>query len=637
MTPSNLGSVRAPFPLFLRGQSFSSFCNRSASFSAYSTAITPWGNIMRAVSLFLAFGLLLATNASAQLASQTALVGTVTDSGGLGRAWARRSSPSTPARRTPTRRRRTRRAYYNIQFVRTGRYEITVSADRASRRSRRSASTSPTNQVVAHQRRRRRSAQLNESITVVGDIADPRHRQREDLGDDRQARGQWICRLNGRNVWSLAATTPGVLGGLNSDIGLSFRGAGQREIQNSLSLDGINSSANLLAATSMRPIADAVDGDSGPDRQHVGRVRLRISASTSTWSPRAAPTRRTDRCSSSSRTTRSISANYFDNPDDAEESRGSATSSASRWTGRCGSPKLYDGRNKTFFMAAYEGVRADTLFSPIATVPTALMRQGNFSEISTPIRQSAHRAAVSGQHHSRVADLADRAQAARLLPGAQPAGPRRRTCRRRRFRAPRTSTRFIGRGDQNIGNKIRLSVRYNWHDSVNDNAAPLTTVLPTQSTTQPRVNHNTVVSHTHTLSPNLLNDFRIGYHRVRFRYAQPVHRQRPGDCGVGPRDSRLRRRRQIQQPGHTEHQRHRRSADSAAAGTNWYQFDNDVPDVERRSPIRAARTTCERASISRRLATGRRAANDPRGRFDFTGDITRLRASPTSCSACRAR
>ena len=64
--------------------------------------------------------------------------------------------------------------------------------------------------------------------------------------------------LNGRNVWNLAATTPGVLGGLNSDIGLSFRGAGQREIQNSLSLDGINSTANLLAATSMKPIADAV-------------------------------------------------------------------------------------------------------------------------------------------------------------------------------------------------------------------------------------------------------------------------------------------------------------------------------------------------------------------------------------------
>lgn len=57
----------------------------------------------------------------------------------------------------------------------------------------------------------------------------------------------------GRNVWSLAGTTPGVLGGTSS-----FTGAGQRNIQNSLSMDGINSAANLLTATSMRPIADAI-------------------------------------------------------------------------------------------------------------------------------------------------------------------------------------------------------------------------------------------------------------------------------------------------------------------------------------------------------------------------------------------
>src|SRR6185503_6928220 len=59
--------------------------------------------------------------------------------------------------------------------------------------------------------------------------------------------------LSGRNVWSLAGTTPGVLGGTSS-----FTGAGQRNIQNSLSMDGINTAANLLTATSMRPISDAV-------------------------------------------------------------------------------------------------------------------------------------------------------------------------------------------------------------------------------------------------------------------------------------------------------------------------------------------------------------------------------------------
>ena len=78
------------------------------------------------------------------------------------------------------------------------------------------------------------------------------------LGNDRQAGDRRAAAQRPQRLES-RGTTPGVLAGINSDIGLSFRGAGQREIQNSLSLDGINSSANLLASTSMRPIADAVE------------------------------------------------------------------------------------------------------------------------------------------------------------------------------------------------------------------------------------------------------------------------------------------------------------------------------------------------------------------------------------------
>ena len=48
-------------------------------------------------------------------------------------------------------------------------------------------------------------------------------------------------------------------------------------------------------------------------------------------------------------------------------------------------PKVYDGRNKTFFMGAYEGIRSDTTSNSIISVPTALMRQGNFSEINRVI------------------------------------------------------------------------------------------------------------------------------------------------------------------------------------------------------------------------------------------------------------
>src|SRR4029079_9074720 len=71
---------------------------------------------------------------------------------------------------------------------------------------------------------------------------------------------------------------------------------------------------------------------------------------------------------------------------------------------------------------------------------------------------------------------------------------------------------FLGRVDQNIGNKIRLYVRYNWHDSLNTSIG----AIPATGITQPRVNKNTLVTYTHTLQRNLFNDFRIGCHRLDF-------------------------------------------------------------------------------------------------------------------------
>ena len=92
-------------------------------------------------------------------------------------------------------------------------------------------------------------------------------------------------------------------------------------------------------------------------------------------------------------------------------------------------PKFYDGRNRTFFMGAYEGVRGEAITSPFASVPTALMRQGNFSEVTTPDPQPVHGRALSRQHHSAVAAVGDVAEA--------PAS----TTRRRTWPAPPTTGR----------------------------------------------------------------------------------------------------------------------------------------------------------------------------------------------------
>lgn len=48
-------------------------------------------------------------------------------------------------------------------------------------------------------------------------------------------------------------------------------------------------------------------------------------------------------------------------------------------------PKLYNGKNRTFFFFNYEGAKEGNGQSTTANVPTAKMRQGDFSEVSAPI------------------------------------------------------------------------------------------------------------------------------------------------------------------------------------------------------------------------------------------------------------
>ena len=84
-------------------------------------------------------------------------------------------------------------------------------------------------------------------------------------------------------------------------------------------------------------------------------------------------------------------------------------------------PKLYNGRNKTFFFVSYEGLRDSSAGSFTGTMPTALERTGNFSQdhgfqrkadrhlrpehhATRPHRagrdHALHPHAVSGQHRS---------------------------------------------------------------------------------------------------------------------------------------------------------------------------------------------------------------------------------------------
>src|SRR6266496_3243480 len=567
--------------------------------------------MIRRISSCLILGLFVAANAAAQLASQTALVGTVTDSGGLVVPGAQVVAVNVGTKDT-YQATTNAEGYYHIQFVRPGRYEITVTTSGFGPFKATGVEVA-TNQVV----RTNATLQVGMADTVTVEA------KAQVLDTDRATVSATIGEraivelpLNARNVWNLAATTPGVLGGLNSDIGLSFRGAGQREIQNSLSLDGINSSANLLAATSMRPIADAVTevqiqtGSTSAEYGSYLGVHINVVTKSGTNDAHGSIFEFFQDDALDNR-------GYFENPANPKNPR-RRNQFGAQMDGPVTIPKLYDGRNKTFFMGAYEGVRANALTAGFITVPTALMRQGNFSEISTAIRNP-----LTGQPFpGNIIPASQISPIARKLLDYYPAANLPGTGSNLQSNAASDDNvdQVLFRVDQNIGNKVRLYFRHNWHDSYTGNIGNPPAAIPIQVVTQPRVNKNSLFTYTHTLRSNLYNDFRVGYHRIDFdtlNYFSVGGVPSAGaDLGIPGFNGDV----QFNNPGIPTINISAFSG-LGTAGANWFQFDTTFQMSNVMAYNRGSHNVRTGFDL-RRMATGRRAANDPRGRFDFTGDIT---------------
>ena len=567
--------------------------------------------MIRRIALSLVTGLLVATAAWAQLASQSALVGTVTDAAGLAVPGAAVVAVNLGTKDTYSAITNSE-GHYQIQFARPGKYEITISVTGFTTFTTTGVELA-TNQVKRTNATLQVGA-LSEAVSVEA--------QSQMLNTDRATISATVGEraivelpVRQRNVWSLASSTPGVLTGLNSDIGLSFRGAGQREIQNSLSLDGINASANLLAMTSMRPIAEAVTevqvqtGSTSAEYGAYLGVHINVVTKSGTNAFHGSVFDFVEDDSLDER-------GYFENPANPKNPRNRKQFGA-ELDGPLTVPGLYNGRDKTFFMISYEGVRAEAISSPFASVPTDLMRQGNFSEVSTEIKNPFTGEPFPGNIIPQSMLSPTAINLLQYYPKANRAGTANN------LQTPIANEekidQFLGRLDHNIGNKVRLSLRYNWHKSNVTN--PLNAAIPVTVVTQPRVNKNWLLGYTHTLSPNLYNDFRIGYHRIDFDTLNPFAVSGQTDAGSS-----------LGIPGFDGDVKYNNPGIPSisignfngigAGGTNWNQFDKTFQVSDVLSYVRGNHNI--RAGFDlRRLETGRRAANDARGLFNFTGDMTR--------------
>ncbi|AMY08817.1 Outer membrane cobalamin receptor protein [Luteitalea pratensis] len=555
-----------------------------------------------------ALALLLSTSAFGQLASQTGLIGTVTDSNGgvLPGATVLAINVGTQTKLAGV---TNEAGVYQFNAVQLGSYEITITLQGFQ-------TFKATNIVVGDNQVVRQDAvlsvgDLNETITVEASNTTIQT-DRATVSQTVEARALTDLPSSGRNVWQMASTTPGVLRGLTTDIGLSFRGAGQREIQNSLTMDGINATSNLLAMTSTRPMADAVTEvtvQTGSTSAEYGAylgvaVNVVTKSGTNGFHGALFEYFQGDKLES---------RGYFDNRN-LPESPKKSNQFGAQFDGPVMIPGLYDGKNKTFFMGAYEGLRSNRQTSPLASVPTAKMRAGDFSEVSAQLRNPYTKVPYPGNIIPR-SDIA--AQALELLEYyPQPNLPGLANNYQTDVLTTNEYDQLLLRVDQNIGQSARVSWRYNWVDAFDGFGA----AVPSTATYQPRTNKNTLLSYQQTLSPTLLNDFRIGWHRLDLDTVNNFHIDGNGtassDLGIPGFDSDVRYDNfgipTVSVTGFTG---------LGAAGTNWYQFDTTFQVSNVLSWNKGTHTL--RAGIDlRKLRTGRLAANSPRGAFGFTSDMT---------------
>jgi hypothetical protein len=201
-------------------------------------------------------------------------------------------------------------------------------------------------------------------------------------------------------------------------------------------------------------------------------------------------------------------------------------------------PKLYDGRNKTFFFANYEEYRYAKGSSTISTVPTDLQRQGDYSQtrdssgtligIYDPDSTTAN---TSGSGYVRTAFAGNVIPSSRLdpvalkalsyLPSANRTPSNAYTNADNNYSTQTSYTnmqQFTTRGDHRISDADQVSFRYSYfRQNIPAYAGGLVPAALGARVDDFRT-HNFLLAETHAFSPSMVNDFRVSVARQYFTF-----------------------------------------------------------------------------------------------------------------------
>jgi Carboxypeptidase regulatory-like domain len=337
--------------------------------------------------------------------------------------------------------------------------------------------------------------------------------------------------LNGRQFESLAQLVPGSLAPAPGSV-LSFRGgfnaAGARETANSNILDGVDNNDPAINNFTLRPILDAIQEfkvlansySAEFGRGGGAQVIVSTKSGTNDFHLSAWEFLRNDK----------LDARDFFNK---KESGPKPPFHRNQFGATAGGPIT---PKRTFFFAAYEGVRRRQVFTSRQQVPTTAFLNGDFSSVPTPVRDPENRVGPTFPGNlipaARINPVAKKILERGSFPLPTPglAAPNN-------YLAvnpfPNDVNQFNGRLDHNLNHTTSLFARYGFTKDVlitpcADQAAferfsvvgSYLTAGNSQTSCVPGFGHNDTtkaqslsLGATHVFSPQMIMDVRAGFNR----------------------------------------------------------------------------------------------------------------------------
>jgi hypothetical protein len=560
---------------------------------------------------------LVASNLMGQLASNTSLVGTVTDAAGAAVSGAQVTALNQGTSETLTTK-TAESGYYEFQFLKAGVYTVTVQQQGFSTATTKDIALSA-NQTVRTDVALKVGS-VDTKLEVTADIP-PIKTDDASVNEVLSTKQTVDLPTPSRNVMRLAITTPGVIPGFKSPAGNpgggeGYIGAGTREIMNSVSLDGVSIMNNLITTTTLRPNADAVQEvqiQTGTyPAQYGGYLGVQLNMVTKSG------TNEYHGSVFEFLRNQKLDAKPFFLRQGAQKAPFRQNQFGLAVSGPLSIPKVYDGKNKTFFMFAFERLIARTAAPVVDSVLTSRMRGGDFSEQSTPVVDPFNgRAPFAGNviPASRLSPIATRALA--YMPAQNTPGFIQNF--NTNAANNNTTNQYIGRLDQSLGDKNRMFFRYTLGDTqlLQENSNPF------NGYTQPVGDVNWVAGYTRVFSSSMINDFRVGRQRTSIdslNFFTPGGRF-PSTAGTA-----------LGIPGFTTDDNNPGLPSLAIANymtiggqnmssSNWFQKDWTYQISDTFSVFKGAHSIAG-GFDSRRVRTDRTANNNPRGAFNFNAQLT---------------